>query len=110
MDQQNPSQDQIMVGAVVEATDGFVGNVQAVITDPQTGQISQLVIQNESESKQFTIPADLIARQVGSRLIHLNIPRDQLVNRSDDTDFDSDTGNIGSHNPPSPTHTPPAVQ
>jgi sporulation protein YlmC with PRC-barrel domain len=102
MDQQNSPNEQIMVGALVEATDGYVGNVEAVITDPQTGQISQLVIQNESESKQFTIPADLIARQVGSRLIHLSIPRDQLVNRSDDTDFDSKTSNIGAPTPPSP--------
>jgi sporulation protein YlmC with PRC-barrel domain len=102
MDQQNSPNEQIMVGALVEATDGYVGNVEAVITDPQTGQISQLVIQNESESKQFTIPADLIARQVGSRLIHLSIPRDQLVNRSDDTDFDSKTSNIAAPTPPSP--------
>lgn len=102
MDQQNSPTEQITVGAMVEATDGFVGNVQAVITDPQTGQVSQLVIQNESESKQFTIPASLIARQVGSRLIHLNIPRDQLVNRADDTDFDSKTGNVGAPPPPSP--------
>ncbi len=102
MDQQNPPTEQITVGAMVEATDGFVGNVQAVITDPQTGQVSQLVIQNESESKQFTIPANLIARQIGSRLIHLNIPRDQLVNRADDTDFDSQTGNVGAPTPPSP--------
>ncbi len=102
MDQQNVPENQIAVGAVVEATDGFVGNVQAVITDPQTGEISQLVIQNESESKQFTIPADLIARQVGSRLIHLNIPRDQLVNRSDDTEFDSKTANMAVPTPPAP--------
>jgi sporulation protein YlmC with PRC-barrel domain len=102
MDQQNPPTEQLMVGALVEATDGYVGNVQAVITDPQTGQISQLVIQNESESKQFTIPANLIAKQVGSRLIHLSIPRDQLVNRSDDTDFDSKTANIAAPTPPAP--------
>ena len=101
MDQQNSSPETIVIGAVVEATDGFVGNVEAVITDPATGQITQLVLQNESESKQFTIPADLIARQVGTRLIHLNIPRDQLVARSDDTEFDTDTGNIASHSAPS---------
>jgi sporulation protein YlmC with PRC-barrel domain len=109
MDQQNPPHNQIITGAVVEATDGFVGIVQEIITDPQTGQIIQLVIQNESESKQFTIPIDLVARQVGTRLIHLNIPRDQLVNRSDDTEFDSETGNMGSHNAASPSHMPPAV-
>src|SRR5690348_14473076 len=102
MDQQNSSGEQIAVGAVVEATDRFVGNAQAVITDPQTGQVSQLVLQNESESKQFTIPANLIARQVGSRIVHLNIPRDQLVNRSDDTEFDSQTGNFGSPTQPAP--------
>ncbi len=102
MDQQNSSNHQILVGAVVEATDGFVGTVEAVVTDPNTGQVSQLVIQNESESKQFTISADLVARQVGSRIIHLNIPRDQLVNRSDDTEFDSDTGNFGTPTPPAP--------
>jgi hypothetical protein len=98
MDQQNSGQQahpQIMVGAVVEATDGFVGTVEAVVSDPATGQISQLVIQNESESKQFTISADLIARQIGSRIIHLSIPRDQLVDRSEDTEFDSNTGNFG---------------
>lgn len=102
MDQHNSPSEPITIGAMVEATDGFVGNVQAVINDPETGQISQLVIQNESESKQFTIPASLIARQIGSRIIHLSIPRDQLVNRSDDTDFDSQTGNVGAPTPPSP--------
>jgi sporulation protein YlmC with PRC-barrel domain len=102
MDQQNSTQPQILVGAVVEATDGFVGTVEAVVTNPDTGQVSQLVIQNESESKQFTISADLIARQIGSRIIHLNIPRDQLVDRSDDTEFDSDTGNFGTPTPPAP--------
>ena len=70
--------------------------------DPATGQISQLVIQNESESKQFTISADLIARQIGSRIIHLSIPRDQLVNRSEDTEFDSNTGNFGTPMQPTP--------
>ena|SRR5689334_16710684 len=102
MDQQNSAPEPIVVGAVVEATDGYVGNVEAVITDPETGKVSQLVIQNESESKQFTISADLIARQIGSRIIHLNIPRDQLVNRSDDTEFDSQTGNFGTPTPPAP--------
>ncbi|MBN9392516.1 MAG: hypothetical protein J0I20_31065 [Chloroflexi bacterium] len=98
MSQQNsgqPASTQIMVGAVVEATDGFIGTVEAVVSDPATGQISQLVIQNESESKQFTISADLIARQIGSRIIHLSIPRDQLVDRAEDTEFDSNTGNFG---------------
>lgn len=103
MEQQNSTQPPIVVGAVVEATDGFVGTVEAVVTDPKTGQISQLVIQNESESKQFTIPADLIARQIGSRIVHLNIPRDQLVDKSDDTEFDSDTGNFGTPMPPLPS-------
>jgi sporulation protein YlmC with PRC-barrel domain len=98
MDQQNSSgqaHPKIVVGAVVEATDGFVGTVEAVVSDPATGRISQLVIQNESESKQFTISADLIARQIGSRIIHLSIPRDQLVDRAEDTEFDSNTGNFG---------------
>jgi len=102
MDQQNSTQPPIIVGAVVEATDGFVGTVEAIVTNPETGQVSQLVIQNESESKQFTISADLIARQIGSRIIHLSIPRDQLVDRSDETEFDSDTGNFGTPTPPSP--------
>lgn len=95
MDQQNSTQPQILVGAIVEATDGFVGTVEAVVTDPASGQVSQLVIQNESESKEFTISADLIARQIGSRIIHLSIPRDQLVDQSEDTEFDSNTGNFG---------------
>ena len=102
MDQQNSTQPQILVGAVVEATDGFVGTVEAVVTNPDTGQVSQLVIQNESESKQFTISADLIARQIGSRIIHLSIPRDQLVDQSEDTEFDSNTGNFGTPMPPIP--------
>ncbi len=93
--QTNSSPEPIAVGAVVEASNGFIGTVVRVVTEPQAGRVLHLVVENEEHSKQFTLPASLIAGQMGSRIVHLSITRDQILDYAEDVHMDTQTGNMG---------------
>lgn len=102
MEQQNQERERIAIGAVVEATNGLVGTVSAVVSDPNTGELSHLIVQNDNKDKEFTIPADLIAGQTGTQVVHLKIARDRLANNGVDIQVDTDTGNLAYPTPPPP--------
>lgn len=102
MDQHKAHEEQISIGAMVEATDGFAGTIVDLFYKPNSDQLAFLVIENEGQNKQFTLPADLLQRQVGSRVIYLSIARDQLVNFAKDTEFDTHTANYGHPTPEMP--------
>lgn len=102
MEQENSQIGPIANGAVVEATDGLVGTVISVITNQESGVLSHLVVETEGQNKQYTIPANLIASQVGSHVIHLSIPRDQLGQHGIDLDVDSEAGTSSFPMPPAP--------
>ncbi len=99
--QQGPQSQAISVGAVVEATDGLIGSVMSVICKPETGEVDQLIVQNDQQDKQFTIPASLIASTVGSQIVHLNIARDRLIQSGVEIKVDPNSSpNYGHHTPP----------
>jgi hypothetical protein len=98
MDQQND----IVNGAIVEATDGYVGTVIQLIKDPNTNDLQGLVVENEGQNKQITISSKLIGSVVGSRVVHLVIPGHQIENYASDTQIDTDTGNFGHPSPNTP--------
>ncbi len=102
METQDSSEQAITIGASVQATNGFIGSVTAIVTDPQTNEVSELIVENENGDKEFTIPADLISHQTGSRLVHLKVSRDDLLKKGADMQIDTETGNTGYHNPPRP--------
>ena len=102
MEAQNSPEQPIAVGAMVEATNGLVGTVTGVIYDAQTNQLQTLKVQNDDESKVFTIPANLVSHQTGSRLVHLRVSRDEFLSKGAEMEVDTNTGNVGHPSPPMP--------
>jgi uncharacterized protein (TIGR02271 family) len=64
-------------GAAVEATDGRLGTVDEVIVQPETGELSYLVVHRGWSDEQLLLPAKLIQSTRGPREIHLGVSRDQ---------------------------------
>jgi hypothetical protein len=114
MEQQNSQSGPIGIGAVVQASDGLIGTVRQVIMQPGTNQVAQILVENDNKDKLFTIPASLIAGQMGSQVIHLSVARDELLNSSGVTmEVDTNTANFGHPTPPAPdfgSGTPPAPE
>ena len=85
---------------MVEATDGLIGTVVEAIINPQTNELLNLVVQNDNQNKQFTIPANLIASQVGTQVVHLKVSGEDLLNSGASMEVDTNTANFGHPNPP----------
>ena len=66
-------------GLSVEATDGFVGTVDELIIDPQTGQVTHLVLRTGHiwGSAQVSIPVSQI-KSVDSLAVHLDCDKDSI--------------------------------
>jgi hypothetical protein len=65
--------------STVEATDGEVGHVDEVISDPTTGALSYLVVRTGMlwAEKKLQVPASAIA-EVDAGTVRLSVARDQL--------------------------------
>jgi hypothetical protein len=102
MSQEEAQTQNIAVGAVVEARDGLIGMVAGLVSDPATGQLQKLVVQNEAQNKQFTFSTDLIKEVIGHKVVHLNISREEVTDYADNVEIDTRTGNIAAPTPPAP--------
>jgi phenylalanyl-tRNA synthetase beta subunit len=102
MAQEEAQTQNIEVGAVVEASDGLIGTVAGLVTDPGTGQLQKLVVQNEAQNKQFTFSTDLIKQVIGHKVVHMKISRDEIADYADNMEIDTRTGNIASPTLPPP--------
>jgi hypothetical protein len=102
MENQNSQIGPISKGAMVEATDGLVGTVVETIMNLQTNELLNLIVQNDNQNKQFTIPANLIDHQVGTQVIHLKVSGEDLLNSGATLEVDTNTANFGHPNPPMP--------
>lgn len=100
MEEQNSQVGPISTGAVVEATDGLIGTVVSVIYMPETKKIMHLIVDNDNGDKQFTIPANLIAGQVGTQVVHLNVSREEFLKSGVDMEVDTSAGTFGHPTPP----------
>ncbi len=96
------SNQPIAQGAVVEATDGLIGTVNQVIWEPTTNQLAYLIVDNDPGDKQFKIPANLVAGQIGTQVVHLNIGRGDLEKHGVEVKIDTNTPNFGHPNLPMP--------
>ncbi len=99
---ENQNLESVAIGAVVEARDGLVGTVVGRVLDPGTSRLVGFVVQNDNQDKQYTIPAEMVSGQIGKRVIHLNVNRDELVNTGSHLEVDTDTSNYGHPTPPDP--------
>ncbi len=100
MENQNSQIGPISKGAMVEATDGLIGTVLEAIMNPQTNELLVLIVENDNQNKQFTIPANLIASQVGTQVVHLKVSGEDLLNSGASMEVDTSTPNFGHTNPP----------
>ncbi|HEX2911910.1 MAG TPA: hypothetical protein VH186_13965 [Chloroflexia bacterium] len=103
MEQPNENKQPIAIGAVVEALDGFVGVVAAFVMDPQTQQPTDIVVENEDKTEQFTLPMDLVSGQVGTRVVRLKINRSEVIKQATNVQVDTQTANFGHPNIPHDT-------
>lgn len=65
--------ERIEVGATVEATDGRVGIVETVVTDPDTGTPDVLMIRGQSGAS-FEVPTGLVDGRSTAREVYLTAP------------------------------------
>ncbi len=95
MENQDLQEQPIAIGAMVQATDGFIGNVIEIMTDGENHELSGIVVENDQQNKKFTIPVNMIEKQVGTHVVHLNISNYELQQQDVDMEVDTETGNIG---------------
>ena len=73
-----PQRVQVDPGAVVEASDGRLGTVDEVLTRPDTGELTSLLVRRDATSEQITISVDLIESVPSRRQVRLRVGRDQV--------------------------------
>jgi uncharacterized membrane protein/sporulation protein YlmC with PRC-barrel domain len=75
-----PDKDLALIrGALVEASDGFVGTVEEIAIDPNTGAATEIIIHTEGRGKvEYTLPVSMIDRaQIDT--VYLKLTREEVL-------------------------------